>query len=183
MKLLIVSDRHGDAECCSAMLDAFKREGAEKLLILGDVLYHGPRNDLPAGYAPKKVIEMLNAISEKIVCVRGNCEAEVDQMVLSFPCMADMARVCDEDPEVTIYMSHGHIYNPDKLPEGMAAKSAFLSGHTHILSIERRGEVLCLNPGSISIPKGGNPKSYAVYDAGTFTIKTLEGDILALERL
>ena len=182
MKFLIVSDIHGDAECCRALLDAYEREDAEKILILGDVLYHGPRNDLPTGYAPKKVIEMLNAISDKIVCVRGNCEAEVDQMVLSFPCMADMAKVKDEDKGVEIYMSHGHIYNPDKLPE-MPAGSLFLYGHTHLLSIEKRGDITCLNPGSVSIPKGGNPKSYAVYDSGKLIIKTFEGDILASETL
>ena len=182
MKLLIVSDIHGDAECCSAMLDAFKREGAEKLLILGDVLYHGPRNDLPAGYAPKKVIEMLNAISDKIICVRGNCEAEVDQMVLSFPCMADKAELIDEDNGIKICMSHGHIYNPDKLP-ALADGSLFLYGHTHLLSIEGRGGVTCLNPGSISIPKGGNPKSFAVYDNGNLAVKTLDGEILASDTL
>jgi len=178
MKFLIVSDIHGDAECCRTMLDACEREGAEKILILGDVLYHGPRNDLPAGYAPKKVIEMLNAVSDKIVCVRGNCEAEVDQMVLAFPCMADMARVVDEHKGVEIYMSHGHIYNPDRLPE-MPEGSLFLYGHTHLFSIEACGKITCLNPGSISIPKGGNPKSYAVYDSGNLAIKTLEGEILS----
>ena len=182
MKFLIVSDIHGDAECCSAMLDAFAREGAEKILILGDVLYHGPRNDLPAGYAPKRVIEMLNAISDKIVCVRGNCEAEVDQMVLSFPCMADKSELCDKERGINICMSHGHVYNPDKLPD-LPRGSLFLYGHTHLLSIERRGGVVCLNPGSISIPKGGNPKSYAVYDGGRLAIKTLEGEILASESL
>ena len=182
MKFLIVSDIHGDAECCRALLVAAQREGAEKILILGDVLYHGPRNDLPAGYAPKKVIEMLNAISDMIVCVRGNCEAEVDQMVLSFPCMADMAKIYDEDKGIEIYMSHGHIYNPDKLPV-MPEGSLFLYGHTHLLSIEKRGSITCLNPGSVSIPKGGNPKSYAVYDSGKLTIKTFEGDVLAFETL
>ena len=182
MKFLIVSDIHGDAECCRAMLEAVRREGAEKILILGDVLYHGPRNDLPSGYAPKKVIEMLNAVSDRIVCVRGNCEAEVDQMVLSFPCMADTAVVLDEDKQVSIYMSHGHIFNPDKLPE-MPDGSIFLYGHTHIYSIERRGGALCLNPGSVSIPKGGNPRTYAVYDGGRLAIKTFDGQILASDTL
>lgn len=182
MKFLIVSDIHGDAECCSAMLNAYEREGAEKILMLGDVLYHGPRNDLPSGYAPKKVIEMLNALSDKIVCVRGNCEAEVDQMVLAFPCMADKAVVRDDERGIEIHMSHGHIYNPDKLPE-MLDGSLFLYGHTHLLSIERRGGIVCLNPGSISIPKGGNPRSYAIYDSGKLTIKTFEGEILASDTL
>ena len=182
MKFLIVSDIHGDAECCRAMLEAVRREGAEKILILGDVLYHGPRNDLPSGYAPKKVIEMLNAVSDRIVCVRGNCEAEVDQMVLSFPCMADTAVVLDEDKQVSIYMSHGHIFNPDKLPE-MPIGSIFLYGHTHIYSIEKREGALCLNPGSVSIPKGGNPRTYAVYDSGSLCIKTFEGEVLAADSL
>jgi len=177
MKLLIVSDIHGDAVCCRAMLDAFEREGAEKILMLGDVLYHGPRNDLPSGYAPKKVIEMLNAVSDKIICVRGNCEAEVDQMVLSFPCMVDKAELYDNDKRINICLSHGHIYNPDKLPD-MPDGSLFLYGHTHVLSIERRGGVVCLNPGSISIPKGNNPPSYAIYDAGKLEIKTFDGKIL-----
>ena len=182
MKFLIISDIHGDAECCRAMLDAFEREGAEKILILGDVLYHGPRNDLPAGYAPKKVIEMLNALENNIVCVRGNCEAEVDQMVLSFPCMADTATVYDEEKGIEICMSHGHIYNPDKLPE-ISDGSLFLYGHTHLLSIEKRCGVTCLNPGSISIPKGGNPRSYALYDGGKLEIKTFDGQILASDTL
>ena len=181
MKFLIVSDIHGDAVCCSAMLNAYEREGAEKILMLGDVLYHGPRNDLPSGYAPKKVIEMLNAISDKIVCVRGNCEAEVDQMVLAFPCMADKALVRDEDNGIEIHMSHGHTYNPDKLPE-MPAGSLFLYGHTHLLSIEKRGEITCLNPGSVSIPKGGNPRSYMVYEGGTFTCYDLSGNVIFIHK-
>ena len=113
MKLLIASDIHGDAVCCQALLDAYKRENAEKILLLGDILYHGPRNDLPSGYAPKSVIEMLNALADKLVCVRGNCEAEVDQMVLSFPVMSTTVCVLDSFNNRAIYMSHGHIYSPD----------------------------------------------------------------------
>ncbi len=174
MKLIIASDIHGDAECCRALLETFEREGAEKMLLLGDILYHGPRNDLPSDYAPKKVIEMLNAVSDKIICVRGNCEAEVDQMVLNFPCMSDTAVVFDGETGISMYMSHGHIYSPDNLPK-MPPRSVFLSGHTHILSAEQKNGVLCLNPGSVSLPKGGNPKSYAVYENGIFEIKTLDG--------
>ncbi len=177
MKLLIASDIHGDAVCCEKMLEAAKAEEAEKILLLGDILYHGPRNDLPEGYAPKKVIEMLNAAADKLICVRGNCEAEVDQMVLSFPVMADKAVVRDEDSGVEIHMSHGHIYSPDSLPD-MPCGSIFLSGHTHIPVIEEKNGFICLNPGSVSIPKGGFPKSYAVYSCGHLTVKSFDGEIL-----
>ena len=175
MKLLIASDIHGDAECCRALLDVFTREGAEKLLILGDILYHGPRNDLPAGYAPKKVIEMLNAVADKLICVRGNCEAEVDQMVLNFPVMSTTACVLDSEKKRSFYMSHGHIYSPDNLPP-MPEGSVFLSGHTHVLMAERRGGILCVNPGSVSLPKNGNPKTYAIYDGKCIEIKTFSGE-------
>ena len=175
MKLLIASDIHGDALCCQAMLDAFESEKAEKILILGDILYHGPRNDLPSGYAPKKVIEMLNAIADLVICVRGNCEAEVDQMVLSFPVMSTTACVFDAEKGIGIYMSHGHVYSPDNLPP-MPHGSLFLSGHTHVLMAENKGGILCVNPGSVSLPKNGNPKSYAVYENGTVTVKTLPGE-------
>ena len=175
MKLLIASDIHGDAMCCQALLDAFKRENAEKILILGDILYHGPRNDLPEGYAPKKVIEMLNAVADKLICVRGNCEAEVDQMVLSFPVMSTTACVLDTKTNKSIYMSHGHVYSPDNLPP-IPEGSVFLSGHTHVLMAEKRNGVLCVNPGSVSLPKNGNPKSYAVYEDGCITVKTLSGE-------
>ena len=177
MKLLIASDIHGDAACCQALLDAFKRENAEKILLLGDILYHGPRNDLPQGYAPKAVIEMLNAVADKLVCVRGNCEAEVDQMVLSFPVMSTTACVVDTENNRSIYMSHGHIYSPNNLPP-VPQGSLFISGHTHILSIETKGSVTCVNPGSVSLPKNGNPKTYATYDSGHIEIKTLDGETI-----
>ena len=180
MKWMIASDIHGSAYYCEKLLEAYKREQADRLLILGDILYHGPRNDLPRDYAPKKVIEMLNAVADRITCVRGNCEAEVDQMVLNFPCMSDTAVVLDDESGVSMYMSHGHIYSPEKLPP-MPKNSVFLSGHTHVLSIERKNGMLCLNPGSISLPKGGNPKSYATYCGGVFEIKTLTGELILSE--
>ncbi len=182
MKLLIASDIHGDADCCQALITAANAENADKILLLGDILYHGPRNDLPLGYAPKKVIEMLNAISDKLICVRGNCEAEVDQMVLNFPCMSDTAVVHDSELGISLYMSHGHIYNPENLPP-IPKGSAFLYGHTHLLSIEKRDEIICLNPGSVSLPKGGNPKTYATYNSGLFEIKTFDGMTLKSEKL
>ena len=177
MKLLIVSDIHGDANCCRAMLDAFERENAEKILILGDILYHGPRNDLPSGYAPKAVIEMLNGIADKLLCVRGNCDTEVDQMVLSFPVLSDTALVYDSEEKLTLFMSHGHKYSPDNLPP-ISGKSVFLYGHTHLLGKIEKNGIRCINPGSVSLPKGGNPKTYAVYEKGTISIKALSGDIV-----
>ncbi len=175
MKLLIASDIHGDATCCQAMLDAFERENAEKILILGDILYHGPRNDLPEGYAPKKVIEMLNAVADKLISVRGNCEAEVDQMVLNFPVMSTTACVLDAENNRAIYMSHGHIYSPDNLPP-VPEGSLFLSGHTHVLAAEKKNGTLCVNPGSVSLPKNSNPKTYAIYNGKSIEIKTLSGE-------
>ena len=177
MKLLIASDIHGDADCCRAMLDAAEKEGAQKILILGDILYHGPRNDLPEGYAPKKVIEMLNAVSDKLLCVRGNCDTEVDQMVLSFPVLSDTAFVYDAEADLTLFMSHGHKYSPDNMPP-ISGKTVFLYGHTHLLGKCEVGGIPCVNPGSVSLPKGGNEKSYAIDEHGELEIKTFEGKTL-----
>lgn len=182
MKLLIASDIHGDANCCLAMLNAAERENADKILILGDILYHGPRNDLPEGYAPKSVIEMLNGISDKLLCVRGNCDTEVDQMVLSFPVLSDTAFVYDAENDLTLYMSHGHKYSPDSLPP-LPRGSVFLSGHTHILGFWEKEGILCHNPGSVSLPKAGNPKTYSVYENGSITVKTLEGEAIETRKL
>jgi putative phosphoesterase len=177
MKLLIASDIHGDAKCCQAMLDTAECEGAEKILILGDILYHGPRNDLPDGYAPKAVIEMLNKAADKLLCVRGNCDTEVDQMVLSFPILSDTAFVYDGEKKLTLFMSHGHKYSPDSLPP-LPERTIFLYGHTHILGKIEKNGVSCVNPGSVSLPKANNPKTYAIYDSGIITIKTFDGSVL-----
>ena len=153
------------------------KEKAEKILILGDILYHGPRNDLPTGYAPKAVIDMLNDVSDKLLCVRGNCDTEVDQMVLSFPILSDVALVYDGEEKLTLFMSHGHKYSPDNLPP-ISGKAAFLYGHTHLLGKTEKDGVICINPGSVSLPKGGNPKTYAVYEEGAVTVKTLDGEVI-----
>ena len=174
MKLLIASDIHGDATCCKALLDAAERENVEKILVLGDILYHGPRNDLPEGYAPKKVIEMLNSVSDKLLCVRGNCDTEVDQMVLSFPILSDTAFVYDGEEKLTLYMSHGHKYSPDNLPP-ISGRAVFLYGHTHLLGLTVKNGLPCVNPGSVSLPKGGNEKTYAIYESGKITVKKLDG--------
>lgn len=177
MKILIASDIHGDSVCCKALLDAAQREHAEKILLLGDLLYHGPRNDLPEGYAPKEVIELLNSVSDKLLCVRGNCDSEVDQMVLGFPIMSDTAYFYDGESGKLLFMSHGHKYSPENLPP-LPKGTSFLSGHTHVLGIREVDGVVCLNPGSVSLPKGNNPKSYATYERGVFEIKDIEGNLL-----
>ncbi len=170
MKLLIASDIHGSAYYCGKLMEVVERERPDKLLLLGDLLYHGPRNDLPREYAPKQVIPMLSAYKDIIVAVRGNCEAEVDQMVLPFPCMADSARL--EVDGRLFYLTHGHHENPDNLPQ-LAEGSVFLSGHTHVKLDEMRSGIRCLNPGSVSIPKDGS-HSCMIYEKGVFTVVPLE---------
>lgn len=175
MKLLIASDLHGSALYTRALLDAFAREQAGRLVLLGDLLYHGPRNDLPEGYAPKEVIPLLNGLRDRILCVRGNCDAEVDQMVLDFPLMADYAVL--PLGETMIYLTHGHVYNKDHcLP--LAPGDILLHGHTHVPAWEPFGNGnLYLNPGSVSIPKNGSARGYLTLENGTFAWKTLEGEV------
>ena len=172
MKYMIASDLHGDLVCTQALLAAFRREGAEKLVLLGDILYHGPRNDLPAGYAPKGVIAALNAISDKILAVRGNCDAEVDQMVLTFPIMAEYEVL--EMEEYKVYLTHGHHYDEEKPLAQMEKGDVMLHGHTHVagLTFCRDGQP-CLNPGSISIPKNGTQPSYILLENGRFSLRRL----------
>ena len=173
MKLMIASDIHGSAYYCKALLAAFEREQADRLLLLGDILYHGPRNDLPRDYAPKEVIEMLNAQKARLFCVRGNCDTEVDQMVLSFPILADY--ICLSLDGLTVYATHGHKFNT-QAPLPLVKGDILLHGHTHLLTCEEFGdENYYLNPGSVSIPKGGNPASYIIYENKLFTIKDLDG--------
>ena len=170
MKLLIASDIHGSAYWCGKLMEVIEEVKPDKILLLGDILYHGPRNDLPKGYGPKQVIPMLGAYKDKILCVRGNCEAEVDQMVLPFPCMADCAVVCDGG--TTLYLTHGHHHNPENLP-ALAEGCVFLSGHTHVKLDEVKNGIRCLNPGSVSIPKDGT-NSCLVFDNGEFSFRILE---------
>ena len=170
MKLIIASDIHGSAYWCRKLCDLVEAEEADLLLLLGDLLYHGPRNDLPRDYAPKQVIPMLSALKEKILAVRGNCEAEVDQMVLPFPCMADFSEVFVDGK--LLYLTHGHHSNPNDLPP-LPEGSIFLSGHTHIKMDEVRSGIRCLNPGSVSIPKDGS-HSCLIYDNGEFSFRILE---------
>lgn len=179
MKLLIASDIHGAADCCRALLDAWDREGADRLLLLGDVLYHGPRNDLPQGYAPKEVIALLNARKDRIFCVRGNCDTEVDQMVLEFPVLADYA-VLTAGPRL-VYATHGHVYNTAHLPP-LQPGDILLHGHTHVPAWEKFGQDnYYLNPGSVSIPKENSPRGYMTVEDGVFAWKTLAGEVYHTE--
>ena len=173
MKWMIASDIHGSAYYCEKLLEAYKREQADRLLLLGDILYHGPRNDLPRDYAPKKVIGMLNEMKQHILCVRGNCDTEVDQMVLQFPVLADYAVLTAETR--LIYVTHGHVFNNSNLPP-IQPGDILLHGHTHIPACEELDTHTYLNPGSVSIPKENSPHSYMTFDGNAFAWKDLDGE-------
>ncbi len=172
MNWMIASDLHGSARYTRALLDAYEREKPERLILLGDLLYHGPRNDLPDEYDPKAVIALLNPLADRLLCVRGNCDAEVDQMVLDFPIMADYAVFPWQDR--LIYATHGHVYgekNPPKLRPG----DVLLCGHTHVSCCVEHETFTYWNPGSVSIPKGGTDRGYMCLTDGEAQWKMLEG--------
>ena len=174
MKYMIASHVHGSAAYCREMLDAFAREGADKLILLGDILYHGPRNDLPEEYDPKAVIALLNPLRKRLLCVRGNCDSDVDQMVLDFPILAEYA-VLDAAGH-NVYLTHGHKFHKNALPP-LCPGDILLHGHTHIPAWEPFGEGnLYLNPGSVSIPKAGSAHGYMTLADGRFAWKTLVGE-------
>ena len=180
MKWMIASDIHGSAAYCEKLLAAFGREQADRLLLLGDLLYHGPRNDLPQGYAPKEVIAQLSGVKDKVFCVRGNCEAEGDQMVLPFPVLADYCLL--EQKGRVIFATHGHHYNLEN-PPLLQPGDVLLHGHTHIPAKDNSLGFWYLNPGSVSIPKENSPHSYMTLEDGQFLWKDLDGavyDSLAL---
>lgn len=173
MKIMVASDIHGSAYYCQKMTEAYKNSGAQKLLLLGDILYHGPRNDLPKEYAPKKVIEMLNNISDEILCVRGNCDSEVDQMVLKFNIMAEYAIIYDG--ERMIFATHGHKFNKDNLPS-LKKGDILLHGHTHIPVNKSIDGITVMNPGSVSIPKENSWHGYMIIENGTYTWYDFDGN-------
>ena len=175
MKLLIASDIHGSAAFCRNLIEAIKRENADKVLLLGDILYHGPRNNLPAEYAPKEVAAMLNEIKGKLICVRGNCDTEVDQMMLDFPVLSDSAILFIEG--MTIYASHGHHDFP-ALEEG----NVVVSGHTHVPVDYVKDGIRYINPGSVSIPKEDSWHGYVILENGDFTWKNLEGEVQKIKK-
>ena len=171
MKIMIASDIHGSAYYCDLMLREFEQEQADRLLLLGDILYHGPRNDLPKDYAPKRVVEQLSALKDRIFCVRGNCDADVDLMVLPFPMTSD----CSIMPigEKMMYVTHGHVFNPENLPP-LHSGDILLYGHTHIPALRDVKGCMCINPGSVSLPKNGSRHSCILLKDGIFGWKDIE---------
>lgn len=171
MKIMVASDIHGSALYCRRMLERFDEEGADKLLLLGDLLYHGPRNPLPEEYNPKAVAEMLNARKQQILCVRGNCDGEVDQMMLGFPIMADYCILSVGSRMV--FATHGHHHNENSLPM-LQEGDILLHGHTHIPVLEDRGAYMLANPGSVTLPKQESVRGYLLLEEGLLTLKDLD---------
>lgn len=174
MKWMIASDIHGSEYYCKELLRVYKEEGAERLLLLGDILYHGPRNDLPKDYAPKKVIEMLNAMKDEILCVRGNCDTEVDQMVLEFPVLAEYLLLPIKNR--LVFAVHGHNFNEKNLPP-LKEGDILLNGHTHVPKCTEHEKYVYMNPGSVSIPKENSWHGYMLLDDETFLWKDFDKNI------
>ncbi|ELI6449308.1 phosphodiesterase [Photobacterium damselae] len=176
MKLFIASDIHGCAVSTHNMLQRFEQSGAEYLILLGDILNHGPRNALPSGYDPIKVSELLNPYADRIMAVRGNCDSEVDQMLLQFPLMSDFNWVLLPTGQ-RLFLTHGHLYNKEKHPK-LCAGDVIVSGHTHIPVAEMMDELYLFNPGSITIPRNGLPASYGLLEGNQLIVKTFDDEVL-----
>ncbi len=172
MKLMIASDLHGSAFYCRQLLEAFDREQADKLLLLGDLLYHGPRNPLPEGYDPKAVAALLNARKQQILCVRGNCDGEVDQMMLEFPILAEYCLL--SIGKRMVFATHGHHFHENNLPM-LQQGDVLLHGHTHVPALEDQGTYFYANPGSVTLPKQESIRGYLLLEDGVFTLKDLAG--------
>lgn len=179
MKIMIASDIHGSAYYCEKLVDEYKKSGAQRLLLLGDILYHGPRNALPKDYDPARVADLLNGIKDDIMCVRGNCDSEVDDMVLSFPVFAEYAVLFDG--ERMIFATHGHKFNIDNMPN-IKRGDVLLYGHTHIPVCTAKRGVNVMNPGSVSIPKEDSPHSYMMFENGVYTWHDFDGNIFMTVR-
>ncbi|MDF2879063.1 MAG: phosphodiesterase [Clostridia bacterium] len=180
MKYMIISDIHGSELYLQQALSIFNEQHFDFLILLGDILYHGPRNPLPNGHNPQGVVQLLNANASKIIACRGNCDAEVDQLLLQFPCLGDYSLILDQG--IRIFATHGHIYDPEKRPQ-LAGKYIFLYGHTHLWELRSQGDILICNPGSISLPKEGRPHTYAVYTQQKLSVYSLSGECLASRTL
>lgn len=174
MKLFFISDIHGSIYYLKKALERFEEEKADYMVILGDILYHGARNPLPLEYSPKEVINLLNSLADKIIAVRGNCDSEVDEMVIDFPIMATYSNILYKNRR--IFLTHGHIYNENNMPP-LRDGDLLIHGHTHIPRGDKKDKIYIINPGSITLPKESNPHTYGILDNDTFIIKTLEGKI------
>lgn len=170
MKLMFASDIHGSLPATERVLELFAQSGARWLVILGDILNHGPRNALPQGYAPAQVTDRLNALASRIIAVRGNCDSEVDQMLLDFPITAPWQQVLMDNQR--LFLTHGHLYGPENLP-ALNAGDVLIYGHTHLPVAEKRGDIYHFNPGSVSIPKGGFTASYGILDDNVLSVMAL----------
>lgn len=170
MKLMFASDIHGSLPATERVLELFAQSGARWLVILGDILNHGPRNALPQGYAPAQVADRLNALVSRIIAVRGNCDSEVDQMLLDFPITAPWQQVLMDNQR--LFLTHGHLYGPENLP-ALNAGDVLIYGHTHLPVAEKRGDIYHFNPGSVSIPKGGFTASYGILDDNVLSVMAL----------
>ncbi|MCJ2375639.1 phosphodiesterase [Vibrio sp. ZSDZ34] len=177
MKLFFSSDLHGCLDATTKVLAAYERSGAEHLVILGDVLNHGPRNAVPSHYNPPKVAELLNRYKEQIIAVRGNCDSEVDQMLLQFPMMSDYAWVMLPSG-CRLFVTHGHLYNADKRP-ALKHGDVIVHGHTHIPIAEWQGEQIIFNPGSITFPRGDFEPSYGLLDGNVLSVTSFDNNVLA----
>lgn len=175
MRFLVISDIHGSVTAFEKVLDIFNEGSFDKIIICGDLLYHGARNPLPEGYNPKTLSELLNNVKENLIVVKGNCESEVDSMVLDFPISGDYSHLIT--PELNVFLSHGHVYSPENLPS-LKAGSVFISGHTHIPTADKIDSIYCLNPGSISLPKGGFNPSYGILTDNVWEVRDLNENII-----
>lgn len=175
MKYLIVSDIHGSLPALESVLRQYERERCDMLLLLGDILNYGPRNGLPEGLDALGVAQRLNAMSGDIVAVRGNCDSEVDRMLLHFDIAADSALVVDNGRR--LFLTHGHVYNAERMPTQRC--DAIIYGHTHMWELRRAGDTVVCNSGSPTFPKHGRTPTYALYDDGTLSVHALDGTTLA----
>lgn len=175
MKLFFISDIHGSLYYLKKAFENYEKEASDYIIILGDELYHGARNALPKGYNPKEVAEFLNGYKEKIIAVRGNCDSEVDEMVLEYPMMTTYSNILYNGKR--LFLTHGHLYNRENLPK-LSKGDVLIYGHTHVPVAEKQDDIVIINPGSISMPKENNPNSYGVLEDDLFQIKDLDGNTL-----